>query len=143
MKTVVQSMQHSDTLDSLIQRSERLHSLIKKLSATLPVSLSQHCVIANYRDKSVIFIVESSAWANRLRYLTPDLLRQWQSLPNIQPIEKIHIKIKPLNEKTTHTTALPTPELSSHSATVISCFADNLPHSKLRKVLLKIASRAK
>ena len=86
----------SNILYRLLQHSQTLEQLNYWLQASLPISLQPHCYIANLRNTTLVVHTDSSLWATRLRYLTPELLSRWQQEKNMPTISKIEIKIRPL-----------------------------------------------
>lgn len=86
----------SGILYRLWQHSQKLEQLDNWLHASLPIPLQQHCYIANLRNNTLVVHTDSSLWATRLRFLTPELLYRWQQEKSMPTIDKIEIKIRPL-----------------------------------------------
>jgi len=86
----------SSILYRLLQHSQTLEQLDNRLQASLPIPLQQHCYIANLRNNTLVVHTDSSLWATRLRYLTPELLYRWQQEKSMPTIDKIEIRIRPL-----------------------------------------------
>lgn len=86
----------SSILYRLLQHNQLLEQLDNWLQASLPIPLQQHCCIANLRNTTLVVHTDSSLWATRLRYLTPELLYRWQQEKSMPTINKIEIKIRPL-----------------------------------------------
>ncbi len=99
MKSVYELMANSSgDLNRLFQRCQILKRLEKILHASLPVPLNQHCRVANLQNKILVIHTNSSLWATRLRYMAPDLLRQWGQNRTIPAIDQIEIKVRPTIE---------------------------------------------
>lgn len=86
----------SSILYRLLQHSQTLEQLDNWLQASLPIPLQPHCYIANLRNNTLVVHTDSSLWATRLRYLTPELLYRWQQEKSMPTIDKIEIRIRPL-----------------------------------------------
>lgn len=80
----------------LNQQSQFLKRLDKICKDSLPTPLSQHCHVANLRDKILVIHTDSSLWATRLRLLVPALKHQWQANQFVPGIEQIEVKVRPL-----------------------------------------------
>ncbi|MEN8216175.1 MAG: DUF721 domain-containing protein [Pseudomonadota bacterium] len=87
----------SGVLKRLLQHSETLKHLNKIFQASLSDPLKQHCHVANFRQKILVVHTDSSIWATRLRYMAPELLLQWQLDSAMPTIDKIEVRVRPLN----------------------------------------------
>ncbi|MBE9562705.1 MAG: DUF721 domain-containing protein [Proteobacteria bacterium] len=85
----------SSLLHHLSQHCQLLKSINKNLKKSLPPPLSQHCHIANWREKTLIVHTDSSLWATRLRYMTPFLIAKWQKELSMPTINKIIVQVRP------------------------------------------------
>lgn len=123
-------------LGRLVQKCAYLRELEILILQSLPEPLRAHCKIANLRQQHLIIHVDSSIWANQLRYLLPDLLAQWQ-----QQVEITTVKIKiALNYHISYEIKRPLLP-SAQSRELLLQTAENTNHSKLKQVLLDLAAR--
>ncbi len=96
MKSISQLIAYpSGFLSGLLHHCDVLKQLDKIMLSSLPVPLNQHCRVANFRHKILVIHTDSSIWASRLRYMTPELLCQWQQNRAMPSIEQIEIKVRP------------------------------------------------
>jgi hypothetical protein len=104
MKSVSQLLSHqqSNVLHQLQQHSVLFERFQKELEVSLPTPLNQHCRIANVREKTIVIHADSSLWATRLRFLSPDLIRKWQQdtalTSEFHQIEKIEVRVRPTTQ---------------------------------------------
>ncbi len=85
----------SSWLYQLSHHCKILKSINKGFNKSLPPPLSQHCHVANWREKTLIVHTDSSLWATRLRYMTPFLIAKWQKELSMPTINKIIVKVRP------------------------------------------------
>ncbi|OQW93896.1 MAG: hypothetical protein BWK79_08745 [Beggiatoa sp. IS2] len=133
-----------NTLPSLFRHCQMLLRLNQELSTTLPVSLQQHCYIANFRAHTLVIQVDSALWATRLRYEVPMLLKQWKTLLSFPTVDKIEIQVRPpiLPIPSQSPTLCPKPALSKQTAVSLQEVANTISHPKLKEALLRLATRA-
>jgi len=96
MQSFRQLIVASRVLNSLVQHCQTLKQLNKIFQASLSAPLNQHCHVANLRETTLVIHSDSSLWATRLRYMTPELLQQWQEEQKIPVIDKVEVKVRPL-----------------------------------------------
>ena len=95
MNTVKRIMTNpSGLLNLILKHSQSIQKIDKIFLASLPPPLEQHCYVANLRDKILIIHADSSLWATRLRYMTPEILRCWHNNPTMPNIERLKIRIR-------------------------------------------------
>ncbi|MCK5718305.1 MAG: DUF721 domain-containing protein [Thiomargarita sp.] len=83
-------------LSHLLHHCDMLKQLNKIVKASLPVPLNQHCHVANFRNNILIIYSDSPLWANRLRFMTPELVSQLRQNRVSPTIEHIEIKVRPI-----------------------------------------------
>jgi hypothetical protein len=86
---------NSEILSNLSAHNNTLQKLNNIFQEYLPTPLNQHCQVANFREKTLVIHTESSLWATRLRYITPNIIGKWQKDINVE-IEHLEIKVRPL-----------------------------------------------
>lgn len=133
--------QQNSRLSQLVQKCAYLHKLEILILQSLPEPLRAHCKIANLRQQNLIIQVDSSLWANQLRYLLPDLLAQWQQQAQLAEITTVKIKIA-VNYQISYEPQQPRLP-SAESRELLLQAAKNTNHSKLKQVLLNLAKIGK
>ncbi|WP_172600453.1 DUF721 domain-containing protein [Sulfurivermis fontis] len=63
------------TTAPLLEHVQLLQSLTSRLRHCLPHEAANHVQVANLNSERLVIQVDSTAWATRLRYLGPQLLR--------------------------------------------------------------------
>ena len=91
-------------LHLMLQHDKTTKKIEEILKASLPNPLKQHCYVANWRDKTLVIRTDSSLWATKLRYKTPELLRCWHNNSAMPTIEQILIRVR-VPKTGTHVTA--------------------------------------
>ena len=60
-------------LAKIVRRASTLAAAADKLRSALPDALGPHLVSVNFRADTLVLIVDSAAWAARLRYLESEV----------------------------------------------------------------------
>jgi hypothetical protein len=95
MKSVNHLMANSSgRLNYLLQHSQLIKKIDQIFNKSLPETLKQHCHVANLRDKTLVVHSDSSLWATQLRYMTSELLQQWQK-EKAMPVEQLEVRVRP------------------------------------------------
>lgn len=128
----------SNLLPGLKEKISQLISLNQLWHAQLDPVLANHCRIANFRNNCLIIEVESSAWALRLRYSLPELLKLLRELPEFAQLKTIEWYIQPVIE-IEEKRILNSPPLSNESAALIRETASCVQNEKLKQALYKLA----
>ncbi len=124
----------------LLQRGHFLQRLNKLLQSLLDDNLKLHCQVGNIRDGVLILYSDSTAWASRLRYQCPALLKQLQQRRGLAELRQIEVKVQPKQHKETqHKPAT----LSEQASSCLSVCADTVADEKLSRALLRLASHHK
>lgn len=90
---IKESLQPTDKRKSKFQRLiNRLHShqsLQQIVKHLLPEEESEHCVGTHLRGSTLTIVVDSSSWANRIRFSQISLLSQLRRLANFAHVQRI------------------------------------------------------
>jgi len=81
-------------LQPLIQKIQHIQQLNQNLNEVLSGDLKKHCRVAGLEGTCLILQVDSGAWATRLRYETPELLRALQTHKDFARIESIRWQVR-------------------------------------------------
>ncbi len=124
-------------MSRLCDHIEQLGKLQTKLDDYLEPPLNEHVIIADYRQKTLVFHADSAAWATKLRYRTPEILKLFKN--DLPGIRTIRIKNPPVEtrEQTTRHAA----RASSDTVDTIRQVAGRIDDPPLRSALLRIADR--
>jgi hypothetical protein len=129
-------------VEHLVTQTRELKQFTRLLQAELDSSLAPHCHVARLTPSQLTIVVDSPAWATRLRFQTTTLLRQLAKKHHIfQSIKNIDIKIYPARLQRRAVPPVPR-HLSSGAATVITDMANSIDNPGLKQALLRLASRS-
>ena len=88
-------------LDGLLERARWLAVQSRLFAEALPRELSGHCRLANIRDDLLVVLVDSPAWATRLRMLGPSLLSELQQHAAFRRCRRIDPKVEHISKSVT------------------------------------------
>lgn len=131
----------NSALAPLCKRAGYLQQLNLELCSHLSAPLNTHCKLANITANAVILHADSPAWAARLRYCMPDILRLIQNRLNLTGIKSIRIKIMFPDEKS-HSNHRRTLTMSTNTARLLADSARSITDPALRSSLLRLSSHA-
>jgi hypothetical protein len=125
----------------LVERAQKLLRLEQTVLQILPEDLSLHCKILNLKNKALIVSAPSSAWAARLRFAAPELVRQLQSRYSLH-VETLQVRIRPQMPEN-RPARRAQPKLSLESGTLLAQTAQNIEHRGLQEALFRLAAKAR
>ncbi len=116
----------------LYRRGLIIHQLDQKLKEILDPACRLHFELANIREDIIVLLVDTSAWATRLRYNIPAILDICHKQPELDSIKTVRIKVrKPtFSELKTKRKAV---YISSKTAKFLNESAKMFNDSKLRR----------
>lgn len=126
--------------EGVLQRGQFLHRLNRLVGSLLDDDSKLHCQVGNVRDGVLILYVNSTAWASRLRYQCPALLKQLQQRRGLASLQQIEIKVLPKQEKIEKSRPA---ELSREASSCLSACADSIEDNGLRTALQRLAAHHK
>ncbi|HKK06091.1 MAG TPA: DciA family protein [Gammaproteobacteria bacterium] len=136
----------SDALSRVLGHAQRLSALDEKLRPLLGQPLAAHCRVANLRRGTLVIQVDSSAWAARLRYQVPGLLKTLRSRQDadgaLNSLEDIQIKILPPAQVPQNRAARQV-RMSGESARLIEAVAQSTDDPSLSSALRRLAGRSR
>lgn len=133
------SSRGASTLSRLRQEGEALQRLETRLRQLLPAELADHARVGQLKGKCLILYADSPAWAARLRFLAPQLVKQLG--------EKGAVKSATIRVKVLPTAAHPQPtrrrqpRLSEDTRRLIEQTARGIDDEKLASALRRLARR--
>jgi hypothetical protein len=125
----------------LLERARSLQRLEQAVLRLLTEDLAAHCSVMNLKKETLILGVRSSAWAARLRFAAPEIIKQLQCQLSLA-VTGIEVRIipetldiQPVNRR---------PEgMSMDNATLLAQTAEGVDHPGLREALYRLAAKAR
>jgi len=126
-----------NTVPALYGQALRLIELQKQLRALLPPSLGLHVSVGNCRNGILTVYADSAAWAARLRFEVPGLLKRLEETSPDAGIRTLRIRIRPPDPAPAPVTGKPL--LSAASARLLQDVAESIDDPALRDSLLRLS----
>ena len=87
-KPVGSWLSSSEPLRRLRLDLARQARILQQLTPSLPAEISPHLAAARVKDRELVLYADASAWATRLRFLAPQLLRTVQTTePRVRSVD--------------------------------------------------------
>jgi hypothetical protein len=128
----------SGRLRRMLQQARRLQRLDQQLRARLPSPLKHHCQAANDPQQTLIVLVDSPAWASRLRFHAPELLSQLRNHRG-QRFHELKIRVRRPDYTDDRRPPRPPLRISEQSAAAILGTAAGIRDPALRAALRRLA----
>lgn len=134
-----------DDLAILVTRTRQLQRLTRLLREQLDETLAPHCYIGNLEPNYLTILVDSAAWASRLRFESSQLPDKLRSVhPAFARLE--HIKVKIITDlraeaPKTDSQDVHRPHLNFENAQIINSLADSIEDTDLQDALHRLARR--
>ncbi len=129
-------------LSRLMQRARQLHNIALTIKEFLPKSLAEHCQPGNIDNDTLFVHVNSPAWATKLRYFTPELIKYLQNHPQTKGIRHICITVRPAISKPAAVDIKPKRLLSQENAALLRHAATTADSPRLSAALRRLAQHA-
>jgi hypothetical protein len=126
-------------LGRLCRHAGYLAYLEKKLCLFLAAPLNTHCSVANFTNDTLVLHSDSAAWAAKLRYNIPAILKYMQHECQLTSLKTIRIKIRLPSHAEPSGSAGKKPDISAASANYLKQAAETMSDDDLRLSLLKLA----
>ena len=125
----------------LLDRARRLQRLEQAVVNLLPCELAAHCRVANLKNEILVLCAPSSAWAARLRFAAPELIKQLKCQFALS-VHTVQVRVEP--ESAEIQTVRPRhPKLSLASGTLLAQTAQSVKHPALQEALYRLAAKAR
>ena len=131
----------SATVERLFRNVEFLQSINNLIGAAVSPKLAAHCWAAGLRDRQLIVVVDSPAWATRLHFEQNQLIQLLRQQPELQSLTGLQIKVRP-KETTQPNPVRRVAPLSAQSTADINACADTINDPALAKALRRLAEHA-
>lgn len=130
---------NSEHIAEIRQRIAVIQAIQDKLKATLPSPLSDHFIIANISRDTLILHTHSPAWAAKLRFNTPEILRCVKEHFDALAPKSLRIKVVPESPQP----ALPIRKirLTEKNAQLIKQTAESITDPKLREAMVRLSRK--
>jgi hypothetical protein len=125
----------------ILERARKLSRLEQAVLQLLPAELGEHCKVLNLKNETLVLATSSPAWAGRLRFAAPDLLRRLKRQLSLD-IRAIDLRVQPETVENQPIIARPL-QLSLRSATLLAQTAQSVNHPPLQEALLRLAAKTR
>jgi hypothetical protein len=122
----------------LLSRAQELLALDAHLRQLLPPPLNEHCSVLNIRDAALVLAADSPVWASRLRYYSPQLVKQLTGEQTVT-VRTVRVRVQPPTKPFVPQRRQPSPRLSSRGAAIIRQAAGGVSDPGLKSALLRLA----
>lgn len=125
----------------ILERARRLSRLEQAVLELIPTELVGHCKVLNLKNEILVLAAASPAWAGRLRFAAPELIRQLKSRFGLN-VRSVDLKIQPeyVDNQPVKTNR---PMLSMRSATLVAQTAQSINHPPLQEALYRLAAKTR
>ncbi|MEI8054892.1 MAG: DUF721 domain-containing protein [bacterium] len=90
MKTIGEILKKNNSpLTKLIKRNQEARNLSSVFQSMLDANLAKNCQFANLEGSVINVIVKNAAWATRIRYAIPDMLKNLRTQPEFRMITSV------------------------------------------------------
>lgn len=133
----------NDDLAILVTRTRQLSYLTQILRQQLAPDLADHCYIGKLDNDCLVILVDSAAWASKLRFHAQTLLPQLQAAH--QSFAQISLlKVKILSQSVSAPEPVfQRPTMNKENGRGLTTLADNIDDENLQAALTRLAERAK
>lgn len=125
----------------ILERARRLQRLEQTVLRLLPENLSAHCTVQNLKSEILVLATSSPAWAARLRFAAPDLIKQLECQLALT-IRTIQLRVEPETVEIQLVKSRQ-PKLSLASGTLLAQTANSVNHPALQEALYRLAAKAR
>jgi len=128
-------------LSQIVSKSKELQTLDKILNETLEAPLRDHCIVANFRNGTLVIEIDNGSWATQFRYLTPTLLEPLRKHKAFAGLSRIEFYISPETKKSIKKEEYtgPSPTLAEQTAELLNLTAEGIDDPELKAALKKLS----
>jgi hypothetical protein len=131
-------------LCDVLSRAHHLCALEAALARCLGQPLADHVRVASVEQDTLVLQADSPAWATRLRYAEPDLLRLFRRVEGASQVRRLRVRVDTAGGDTRERrTPRGAPVISPGTAALLRDTADHVGDEGLRRALLRLASRSR
>lgn len=125
----------------VLERARKLSRLERAVLQLLPAEVAAHCKVLNLRNETLVLAIPTPAWAGRLRFVVPDLIKQIKCQHGLE-IRQVDLKIQP-EKLEIQSLVKSRPHMSLRSATLLAQTAESVSHTPLQEALLRLAAKTR
>ncbi len=125
----------------MLERARKLSRLERVVLQCLPAELGAHCKVLNLKNEILVVAIASPAWAGRLRFAAPELLKQLRCQFSLN-VTRVELKIQPDKVEIQPVKNKPM-QLSMANATLLAQTARSIRHPALQEALYRLAAKAR
>lgn len=125
----------------MLARARKLSRLEQAVLQCLPAELGAHCKVLNLKSEILVLATPSPAWAGRLRFAVPEMLKQLQCQHALN-ISRVELKVQPDKVEIQAVTRTPM-QLSLANATLLAQTAQSVKHPPLQEALYRLAAKVR
>ena len=114
---------------------QRLHPLVLQ---ALPKDLAAHCQPGNLRDKTLIIHADSPAWAAKMRFHAPQLIRHLQRQKGLSGLQRCEVRVMPASRPPTSNKPVAS-EISAQSREQLRSVAKGFQDPRLKEAFERLA----
>ena len=136
-------IESNDDLAILVTRTRQITHLTQILRQQLQPDLAPHCYIGNLEQDYLVILVDSAAWASKLRFCAQSLMTQLnRAHHSFANVERLRVKI--LNQSVQRAEPVfQKPQMNKENAQGLNTLADSVDDPGLQAALSRLAKRAK
>jgi len=124
-------------LRSLLEVLDQQQTLLEKIRQLLPRPLGDHLISAQMHQRKLVLHVDTPAWASRLRYQTPSLLKSLTGFPSGPNSIQVRIQPHPVQNQENRSHCI---SLSAEAARQLRNTAEGLHDPALSAALQRLAA---
>ncbi len=128
----------SGNLQKLYHHARKLIEIREYLKSVVPFPINNHITVANLYDNTLIINADSAAWAARLRFYTPEILKALNDNNICTSVKSIRIKVMP-PDNVQHDHTEEKLSISADTAALLQHVAESIVDPDLRETLLKLS----
>ncbi len=132
--------QRNPKLQRLYRQVQHLNALEQQIIQMLPPQFVPHCQLGSVNHDTVVLITDKSALATLLRYQSARLSKQLSEHLGVT-INRVSVKVRPLQQLNTTPPPRLNNSLTSHNARLIHDSAQSIDHPPLRQAMERLATR--
>ncbi len=102
MKNIRDILTGNPDFQKLITKAHQLTQLNRLFKSLLDPNLAKHCNLAKLEKDQVTVIADNSAWATKLRFSIPDILKNLHIQPEFKMIKTIKFLVAAAESKTSN-----------------------------------------
>jgi hypothetical protein len=116
---------------------EKLAAIVHEL---LPTPLKEHCRVLSVREETLVLAADSPVWAARLRYHSPELVKQLEHIRTVK-LRTVQVRVRPVDKPPAAVRRLNKPSLSARNSVAMEQTARGVTDPGLKAALLRLARR--